>query len=89
MTSAEEGATPQRRHGWQADQYGCNARFAADLIDVLDPRPGQQVLNVGGGDGAFSSQVQARGAEVVGIDSAPDMVRSALSGGLETRVCAA
>lgn len=63
--SAEEGAMPHCRHGWQADQYGRNARFvadvAADLIDVLDPMPGQRVLYVGCGDGAFSSRIRTRG----------------------------
>ncbi|MCY3854987.1 MAG: methyltransferase domain-containing protein [Rhodospirillales bacterium] len=72
MTSAEEGATPRRRHWWQADQYGRNALLvadlAADLIDVLDLRPRQRVLDVGCGDGAFSSRIGARGTEVFGID---------------------
>ena len=60
MTPTDEAATPHRRHRWQADQYGSIARFAADLatnlIDVFDPTPGQRVLDVGCGDGAFSSR---------------------------------
>ncbi len=78
---------------WRAREHTRNAGFvadlAADLIDVLDPRPGQRVLDVGCGDGGFSMRVRARGADVVGIDSAPDMVRSARSKGLNARVCAA
>ena len=65
MTPTEEAATPHRRHRWQADQYGRIARFVADLaanlIDVLDPTPEQRVLDVGGGDGAFSSRIRAPG----------------------------
>ena len=93
MTPAEEAATPHSRHRWQADQYGRNARLvadlAADLIDVLDPTPGQRVLDVEYSDGAFSSWIRARGTKVVGIDSAPDMVRGTRSRGTKARVCAA
>ena len=89
----ETGTADRTVQHWRAQEYTRNAGFvadlAADLIDVLDPRPGQRVLDVGCGDGGFSQRVLARGADVVGIDSAPDMVRSARSKGLDARVCAA
>lgn len=88
---------PPRRRGdgqhWDAGRYARNARFVADLaaglVDLLAPRPGMRVLDVGCGDGAFSARIAERGAEVVGIDPAPDMVRSARARGIEARVCAA
>jgi 2-polyprenyl-3-methyl-5-hydroxy-6-metoxy-1,4-benzoquinol methylase len=38
------------------------------LIDWLDIRPGERVLDIGCGDGFWSRQIAERGAEVVGID---------------------
>ena len=86
----EKGEAQQR---WRSAQYarytGVIADLATDLIDLLDPQPGQKVLDVGCGDGAFSNHIRARGAEVVGIDPAPDLVRSARLRGIEAHVCAA
>ncbi len=92
MTERTGPDSPRQQH-WCADQYERHARFVADLavdlIDLLNPRSGQRVLDIGCGDGAFSSRVCARGAQVVGIDPAPDMVRSARARGIEARVGAA
>ena len=81
----------ERRQRWQADQYARNARFVADLatdlIDLLHPQPGERILDVGCGDGAFSSRIRDRGARVVGIDQSEDLVRSARSRGIDAHVC--
>lgn len=90
--SSEERTANERRQRWQADQYARNARFVADLatglIDLLNPQPGERVLDVGCGNGAFSSRIRDRGARVVGIDSSEDLVRSARSRGIDAHVCA-
>ena len=81
--SAEEGATPHRWHCWQADQYGRNARFvadlAADLIDVLDAKPGQRVLDVGCGAGDLTAALAGHypRSEVIGIDASPSQIEQA------------
>jgi len=72
--------------GWDAHDYGRNARFvaelAADLIDWLEPRAGERVLDIGCGDGALTAEIAARGAEVIGIDASPAMVAAARARGL-------
>src|SRR5262249_41725555 len=40
----------------------------ATLIDWLEVRPGERILDVGCGDGYYDHQIAARGASVVGID---------------------
>ncbi len=48
-----------------------------------------RILDVGCGDGVFSARVAESGAEVIGIDPAPDMVRNAKKRGIDARLCAA
>jgi SAM-dependent methyltransferase len=78
---------------WRSDVYAKNAAFvpalAADLLDVLDPRSGERVLDLGCGDGVLTAQIASRGAIVVGVDASPSMVAAALSRGLDARVVAA
>ncbi len=74
---------------WSAERYARDAGFVAELarplVDLLDPRPGERVLDLGCGDGRLSAVLAARGARVVGIDLSPDMVAAARARGLDAR----
>jgi len=76
---------------WSAEGYARDAAFVpalgAPLIDRLDPRPGERILDLGCGDGALTERLAARGCTVVGIDASPDMVAAAR--GLDARVMSA
>ena len=46
-----------------------------------------QVLDLGCGDGALTVKIAEAGASVVGVDSAPDMVRATNELGIEASLC--
>lgn len=75
---------------WCAEQYAQHASFVpalgAPLIDRLDPKPGERILDLGCGDGTLTAQIAARGATVVGIDASPEMAAAARARGLDARV---
>jgi len=74
---------------WSAADYAANARFVSDLgqpvLDLLAPRPGERILDVGCGDGALTERLLRAGATVVGVDPAPDFVAAAVARGLDAR----
>ena len=55
---------------WDPDRYARNARFVADLgmpvVELLDPQPGERVLDLGCGDGALTAKLVEMGCSVVG-----------------------
>jgi SAM-dependent methyltransferase len=51
-------------------------------LDLLDPKPGERILDVGCGDGTLSLKIIDRGAEVVGVDSSPELVEAARTAGV-------
>lgn len=75
---------------WSAEGYARNARFVAELgepvVDWLDPKPGERVLDVGCGDGALTASIVARGGDVVGVDSSIALVEAARARGIDARV---
>ncbi len=75
---------------WDPDSYAEHARFVSDLgapvADLLAPRPGERILDIGCGDGALTERFRAAGCEVVAVDSSPEQVWAALERGLDARI---
>jgi SAM-dependent methyltransferase len=75
---------------WQAERYARNARFVADLgqpvVELLEPEPGERILDLGCGDGALTRKLAELGCDVVGVDAGPDMIRVARELGLDAHV---
>ena len=71
---------------WNAADYASVGGFVAELgaaaLDLLDPKPGERILDVGCGDGALSLKIIDRGAEVVGVDNSPELVEAARAVGV-------
>ena len=66
---------------WDAERYeGRHSyvwNFGASLVDLLDPQPGERILDLGCGTGHLTSEIAARGATTIGLDSAPAMIGQA------------
>ncbi len=75
---------------WDPRRYAENARFVADLglpvVELLDPRPGEAVLDLGCGDGALTLKLVEAGAKVAAVDASPDQIAAAATLGLDARV---
>jgi SAM-dependent methyltransferase len=75
---------------WDAHGYAENARFVADLgmpvVDLLAPRPGERILDLGCGDGALTEKLAAAGCDVVGADASAELVQAARARGLDARL---
>ena len=75
---------------WSAERYAATAHFVpafgAPVVELLDPQPGERILDLGCGDGVLTEKIGAIGATVVAVDAAPDMVAAAKARGLDARV---
>lgn len=75
---------------WNSSRYAANARFVSDLgqavFGLLNPQPGEHILDLGCGDGALTAKLSAAGANVVGVDASEEMVAAARALGLDARV---
>ncbi|MBD1844570.1 methyltransferase domain-containing protein [Cyanobacteria bacterium FACHB-63] len=75
---------------WNSERYAENARFVSDLgmpvVEWLDPKAGERILDLGCGDGALTLKLQELGCEVVGVDASADFVDAARSLGLEAHL---
>lgn len=55
-------------------------------LDLLVPKPGERILDVGCGDGVLTKRIAGRRSQVTGIDNSLDMVRAAHANGVDALV---
>jgi len=72
---------------WDAADYAKVGAFVAELggaaLDLLDPQPGERILDVGCGEGTLTKKIVERGATVLGIDNSPEMIAAARAAGID------
>jgi trans-aconitate methyltransferase len=66
---------------WDAGLYDEKHSFvwkmAAGLVELLEPKPGEHILDIGCGTGHLTAQIAASGAITRGVDQSAEMVRQA------------
>lgn len=77
------------RHEWDPVAYAAHAGFVpalgAPVLALLDPRPGERILDLGCGDGVLTGKLVAAGATVVAVDADRAMIAAASGKGLDAR----
>ena len=75
---------------WMSDAYRTNAAYVpalgAAVLEMLNPKPGERILDVGCGEGSLTQKIVAAGAEVVGIDMSEEMIAAARGRGIDARL---
>jgi len=66
---------------WDASLYesdhGFVWKYGTQLLPLLNPQPGERILDLGCGTGHLTSEIAAAGAQTLGIDSSADMIGQA------------
>ena len=85
--SAEIAQNPASTSKWDAADYARVGAFVAELgqaaLDLLDPQPGERILDVGCGEGTLTRKITERGATVLGVDNSPEMIAAARANGVD------
>lgn len=66
---------------WDAKQYQQRHSYVFEygraLLDLLAPRPGEKIVDLGCGSGQLTAAIAEAGASVIGLDSSPEMLIAA------------
>jgi trans-aconitate methyltransferase len=69
------------KNTWNTELYEAKHNFVWKLgqgaLDLLNPQPGERILDLGCGTGHLTSRIVESGAQVVGVDASPDMIGQA------------
>jgi SAM-dependent methyltransferase len=75
---------------WDPDRYARNARFVSDLaaavVELLNPIPGERILDLGCGDGVLTAKLAAMGCRIIGVDGSAAQIEAARKLGLDAQV---
>lgn len=84
-----ETTPPKSVQLWSAADYARNGRFVSELarpiLDMLAPKPGMRILDLGCGDGVLTVEIAARGADVLGADLSEELLSAAAAKGLKVQ----
>jgi len=82
--------TDHETNTWNPNNYRNHASFVSELalpvVDLLAPKAGERILDLGCGDGTLGLEIIRRGAEVLGVDLSKEMVAKAQANGLDAEV---
>jgi trans-aconitate 2-methyltransferase len=71
----------QPGQAWDPNLYQSAHAFvwqkAADLLELLAPKVGERILDLGAGTGQLAARIAESGADVIGVDRSPEMVDQA------------
>jgi trans-aconitate 2-methyltransferase len=59
------------------DRHSFVWRFGASLMELLNPQPGERILDVGCGTGQLTAEIARSGASVTGLDNSAEMLAEA------------
>jgi trans-aconitate 2-methyltransferase len=66
---------------WDANLYDRKhdfvSKYGEELIALLDPKSGEEILDLGCGTGDLAELIRKKGAKVTGIDSSAEMIKTA------------
>jgi SAM-dependent methyltransferase len=75
---------------WSPADYASNAAFVPKLgaaaLALLDPQPGELIVDLGCGDGQLTLEIEAAGARAIGLDASAEMVEAARARGIDAFV---
>lgn len=78
--------TPQ---AWHVTAYGTTGSFVpalgAAVLDLLSPREGERILDLGCGDGVLTARIAEAGADVLGFDADAGLLAKTAARGIATR----
>ena len=67
--------------GWDStlydESFGIITQMGAGVVELLGPRPGERIVDLGCGTGGLTARIAAADAEVVGIDASDAMIARA------------
>lgn len=56
------------------------------MLKLLNPQPGERVLDLGAGEGMLAEMIQSAGAHVVCVDASSEQIAAARARGLDAQV---
>jgi trans-aconitate methyltransferase len=65
--------------GLYEDKHAFVWQHGASLVELLAPKPGERILDLGCGTGHLTAALAAAGASVLGLDHSPEMLQQAHS----------
>ncbi len=75
---------------WDPEQYAQNVRFVSDLgmsvVELLNPKPGEKILDLGCGDGALTEKLAKLGCDVIGVDQSAEQIEAVKARGLNAQI---
>jgi trans-aconitate methyltransferase len=59
------------------DKHSFVYQYGEGLLELLAPKPGERILDLGCGSGQLTAKIKSLGADVVGMDYSPEMIDDA------------